>query len=372
MLRWWVVGIVCLLVIGVLSAQDDLSPIYIADGFDAPIGTSAERHSEISWSAEWVSHWEYGLPQLVNGTLHYDSGMTLYADNPARTSIHAAASGMVIFAHESPLWDGVIILYHDPLYRNDGQRYLTRYRYLQHINVSIGQRVERGEVLGSVTDVFAFDVSINLILAENPLHTPTNEADLLAHYVHPRQFITAHRPREPQQTTRLIASTDGVRSQGFTDDHPGLDLDAPVGQVVIASTEGVVITVMDCDNCRRMSERVYPCEEGYFQDVGWGYGYGKFVIVRYAAVMMPPDVRALMERYWLADAYVYVLYAHLSQVTVAYGDMVERGTQIGLTGETGCTSAPALHIEVRIGDDEAVNGIWLDQYAINPRLVFDV
>src|SRR5262245_54591254 len=104
MWRGFVVGVVCWLVMGILAAQDELSPIYIADGFDAPIGTAAERHSETGWSADWVSRWEYGLPQSLNGLLYYDSGITLYADNSTNTNIYAAASGIVIFAHESPLW----------------------------------------------------------------------------------------------------------------------------------------------------------------------------------------------------------------------------------------------------------------------------
>jgi septal ring factor EnvC (AmiA/AmiB activator) len=42
------------------------------------------------------------------------------------------------------------------------------------------------------------------------------------------------------------------------------------------------------------------------------------------------------------------VYGHLSRVAVKPGDRVERGTVIGATGNTGRTSGPHLHYEVRV------------------------
>jgi murein DD-endopeptidase MepM/ murein hydrolase activator NlpD len=50
------------------------------------------------------------------------------------------------------------------------------------------------------------------------------------------------------------------------------------------------------------------------------------------------------------------IYGHLSRIGVALGQRVERGTQIGFTGNTGRSSGPHLHYEV------LVNG-----QAVNPR-----
>jgi len=41
-------------------------------------------------------------------------------------------------------------------------------------------------------------------------------------------------------------------------------------------------------------------------------------------------------------------YYHLSKTSVAEGDKVERGAEIGLAGATGRTTGPHLHLSVRV------------------------
>ena len=41
------------------------------------------------------------------------------------------------------------------------------------------------------------------------------------------------------------------------------------------------------------------------------------------------------------------MYGHLSRVTVAVGDTVSAGQVIGLSGNSGRSSAPHLHLEIR-------------------------
>jgi len=49
----------------------------------------------------------------------------------------------------------------------------------------------------------------------------------------------------------------------------------------------------------------------------------------------------------------FAAYAHLSKgIVVAPGDRVEAGTRLGLSGNTGYTSGPHLHFDVRTADDE--------------------
>jgi hypothetical protein len=45
---------------------------------------------------------------------------------------------------------------------------------------------------------------------------------------------------------------------------------------------------------------------------------------------------------------VETLYAHLSEVDVEAGDIVETGQQVGLVGEEGNSTGPHLHFEVRL------------------------
>ncbi len=74
----------------------------------------------------------------------------------------------------------------------------------------------------------------------------------------------------------------------------------------------------------------------------------------------------------LTDGFVYVLYAHMSQVNVSLGDILNGGTLLGQTGNHGCSSGDHLHFEVRIGKDEVVDGRWLSQTAVNPNLMFEM
>jgi murein DD-endopeptidase MepM/ murein hydrolase activator NlpD len=61
---------------------------------------------------------------------------------------------------------------------------------------------------------------------------------------------------------------------------------------------------------------------------------------------------------------VTTVYAHLDRTLVKKGDTVARGDVIGNSGNSGRSSAPHLHYEVRIGD-RPVNPISyiLDSYA---------
>lgn len=52
------------------------------------------------------------------------------------------------------------------------------------------------------------------------------------------------------------------------------------------------------------------------------------------------------------------IYAHLSKVIVAVGQSVVEGEQIGVTGNTGLSSAPHLHFEYRPGDIDVNNGYY--------------
>ena len=60
---------------------------------------------------------------------------------------------------------------------------------------------------------------------------------------------------------------------------------------------------------------------------------------------------------------LYTLYAHLSEILAVKGQQVETGDLIGLSGDTGFTTAPHLHFEVRVGENTYYNSqnpeLWL-------------
>lgn len=116
--------------------------------------------------------------------------------------------------------------------------------------------------------------------------------------------------RRFNMNTLGITSYFGVfRSDGW---HSGVDFSMPVG-TPIRSLHG-----------------------GYAQviHVGWmGNGYGNYVV--------------------LSDGYNIILYAHLQSINVKQGDIVDSGAVIGLSGSTGRSSGPHLHLEFM----DAKNGV---------------
>lgn len=93
--------------------------------------------------------------------------------------------------------------------------------------------------------------------------------------------------------------------------HAGADVGVPIGTTVRASRAGQVITA------------------------GWVGGYGNCVIIDHG------------------DG-VSTRYGHLSEVTVSVGQYVDQGQQVALSGNTGRSTGPHLHFEIRI-NGEAVD-----------------
>ena len=77
---------------------------------------------------------------------------------------------------------------------------------------------------------------------------------------------------------------------------------------------------------------LYAAESGLVVTAGVVSGYGNFIMI------------------WHNQrGQLYTAYGHLSQILVSAGQTVKRGQQIGVTGNTGVTTGPHLHFEVRVG-----------------------
>ncbi|MGI5911334.1 MAG: peptidoglycan DD-metalloendopeptidase family protein [Syntrophomonadaceae bacterium] len=98
-----------------------------------------------------------------------------------------------------------------------------------------------------------------------------------------------------------ITSSFGSRSSGF---HHGLDIAGNLGDAVRASAGGVI------------------------SYIGYKAVYGNTVIIDHSNDMQ-------------------TLYAHLNSILVSPGDRVAGGTLIGTVGNTGRSTGPHLHFEVR-------------------------
>ena len=96
----------------------------------------------------------------------------------------------------------------------------------------------------------------------------------------------------------------GRLTQGFVGGHNGLDIAVPVGTPIQTTMDGQVV------------------------HAGWNnQGYGNLVIVE--------------------NGEYRTYYAHLSSIPVSVGDTVKAGTTIGLSGNTGNSTGPHLHYEIR-------------------------
>ncbi len=84
-----------------------------------------------------------------------------------------------------------------------------------------------------------------------------------------------------------------------------------------------------------LGTNVYSAESGTVLSAGWISGYGNAVIIMH-------------------DNGLTTLYGHLSSYNVSAGDRVTRGQVIALCGNTGNSTGPHIHFEVRL-DGVAVN-----------------
>lgn len=78
----------------------------------------------------------------------------------------------------------------------------------------------------------------------------------------------------------------------------------------------------------KVGTRVYAVKSGKVIFVGWNGGYGRLVIVRHA--------NGFTTRY-----------GHLYKIHVNHGQRVSKGTTVGLSGNTGYSTGPHLHFEIR-------------------------
>lgn len=189
--------------------------IPIADGFDAPVGTAAERAGEINtssnyWFGEWRDATGFGrdtVPGYVQGQGAYHTGVDLnwkFGDADLGQPVYAAADGVVIFQSYFSIWGNVTVIRHDPLYTATGPVYYTRYAHMQNVKVKAGQRVKRGDQLGEVgkgdknrwVAHLHYDIVRTTVLERLPNDWPRMDIErLLNDYVDPLTFTMNHRPK---------------------------------------------------------------------------------------------------------------------------------------------------------------------------------
>ena len=117
-----------------------------------------------------------------------------------------------------------------------------------------------------------------------------------------RRFVS------PFAAAREITSLYGLRNGR---QHRGIDIAAPVGTPVRSAAAGRVETVGHDEN-----------------------GYGRYIIIDHGRGMK-------------------TLYAHLQSTNLRRGQHVQSGDTVALSGDSGRSTGPHLHFEVRVNDKAA-------------------
>ncbi|KOY56878.1 MULTISPECIES: M23 family metallopeptidase [unclassified Streptomyces] len=110
-------------------------------------------------------------------------------------------------------------------------------------------------------------------------------------------------------TSYTLSATFGKGGSMWSHKHSGQDFACPVGTPVKAASAGVVV-------------KAGP------NGGGDGPAYGNAIVIKHANN-------------------TYSQYAHLSKIKVRIGQKVAKGTQVALSGNTGNSSGPHLHFEIR-------------------------
>lgn len=105
--------------------------------------------------------------------------------------------------------------------------------------------------------------------------------------------------------------------------HTGVDIDAEEGTPILAAGPGTVISA----------------DWGLYTEAPGNIGdpYGQAVVIHHD--------------FGYKGQALYTIYAHMSKIIAVVGQHVETGDVLGLVGDTGATTGPHLHFEVRLGDN---------------------
>ena len=105
--------------------------------------------------------------------------------------------------------------------------------------------------------------------------------------------------------------------------HTGVDIDANEGAEILAAGPGTVVSA---------DWGLYTEVQGNINDP-----YGQAVVLRHD--------------FGYKGQSLFTVYAHMSEIIAVTGQHVETGDVLGLVGDTGATTGPHLHFEVRLGEN---------------------
>lgn len=181
---------------------------------------------------------------------------------------------------------------------------------------SVQHKVVRGDTIakiakrynGNVDEIIAYNgLEDGALTAGETIIIPDGEMPAAPLPAKVASRIKLNRDGGPDMGGYYVNPVLGCHKTQGIHGHNGVDLGCPIGTPLRAAAAGTVIVA---------------------SSGGWGGGYGNYVVIRH-----PNGTQTV--------------YGHLSRVGVSVGEQVERGEPIGATGNSGKSTGPHLHFEVR-------------------------
>jgi hypothetical protein len=171
-------------------------------GFSSPLSPDSIPAAGYVMHGCWrVTNPYAGYYQIKPGVWNYHTGLDTACAGGATlgSPLYAVGDGVITFARRVPnsTWGYVIVLESD---NPDGGLVHFRYGHCHTMAVKTGDKVLRGQIIGSVGDAFGqfaahlhIDCSISGILKTTPHHWPgANKSEVLKHYIDPGKWIREH------------------------------------------------------------------------------------------------------------------------------------------------------------------------------------
>jgi murein DD-endopeptidase MepM/ murein hydrolase activator NlpD len=138
-----------------------------------------------------------------------------------------------------------------------------------------------------------------------------------------RDRLVLQRPIvSPGRDTIDMTYRFGTTQGGMRDPHHGVEFLNSYGTPVLAAADGLVVVAGD-------DRQIFYGPYSYF--------YGNLIVIEH-------QLSGITET-------IYTLYAHLSELSVQAGELVQAGQLIGKVGMTGVATGSHLHFEVRLGEN---------------------
>lgn len=181
-------------------------------------------------------------------------------------------------------------------------------------------------------------------------------------------------PSALNQNERFASPIRGVKGQDYyiglrfldyieylaDHQHKGVDYcssSRTIGLPVVAAANGVVHFAKVCSVCTpdRPNFNAHGLtqaqrNQAFSTQDPWNFGFGSLVIIKYEWNAISAGGRRAILNAGFADgnAVAFAFYGHLNEIFVRQGDPVAAGMQFATLGDTGNSTTPHTHLEIRV------------------------